>query len=211
MELGPEELRIVGSLIEKELSTPQQYPLTLNALVIACNQTSSRNPIVNYDDRLVDSTVLDLKDKGLTRIVHPSHGRSATRYRHVLHEVLGLEQQELALLGVLMLRGPQTLNELRTRTERMTTFEGEREVAQVLDSLAAREEPLVVRIPRQPGQREDRYAHLLGGAVDVQELAAAAASAPPPRASRADEVADLREEVAALRRDLDELRAQLGL
>jgi len=211
MELEPEELRVIGCLIEKELATPQQYPLTLNALVTACNQTSSRNPIVNYEDRLVEDTVLGLKDKGLTRIVHPSHGRSATRYRHVLHEELRLEQPELALVGVLMLRGSQTLNELRTRTERMATFEGEADVERTLERLAAREEPLVVRIPRQPGQREDRYAHLLGGEVDVQAVAEAAAAAPPPRASRSNEVADLREEVAALRRDLDELRAQLGL
>jgi uncharacterized protein YceH (UPF0502 family) len=212
MELGPEELRVVGCLIEKELATPQQYPLTLNALVAACNQTSSRNPIVNYDERLVESTVLGLKDQNVTRIVHPSHGRSATRYRHVLHEALYLEQEEVALLGVLMLRGPQTLNELRTRTDRMAKFDDEAAVQQTLDGLAAREEPLVVRIPRQPGQREDRYAHLLGGEVDVEELAAAAAaSAPSARASRADEVADLREEVAALRRDLDDLRTQLGM
>jgi len=210
MELAPEELRVIGSLIEKELATPQQYPLTLNALLAACNQTSSRTPIVSYDERLVESTVLGLKDQGLARIVHPSHGRSATRYRHILHEALHLEQPELALVGVLMLRGPQTLNELRTRTDRMAKFENESEVESTLDALAAREDPLVVRIPRQSGQREDRYAHLLGGDVDVAELAAAA-PAPPARATRADEVADLREEVAALRRDLDDLRAQLGL
>ena len=114
MELAAEELRVIGSLIEKELTTPQQYPLTLNALVLACNQTSNRNPIVTYDERTVESTVLGLKDRGLTRIVHPSHGRSATRYRQILHEALYLEQPELAVLGVLMVRGPQTLNELRT-------------------------------------------------------------------------------------------------
>ncbi|TMK82737.1 MAG: DUF480 domain-containing protein, partial [Actinobacteria bacterium] len=113
MELGDEELRVVGSLIEKELTTPQQYPLTLNALVAACNQTSNRFPVVTYDERTVEATVLGLKDQGVTRIVHPSHGRSATRYRQVLHEVLHLERPELALLGVMMLRGPQTLNELR--------------------------------------------------------------------------------------------------
>jgi hypothetical protein len=209
MELSPEELRVVGSLIEKELTTPQQYPLTLNALVTACNQTSNRFPVVSYDERTVESTVLGLKDKGLARVVHPSHGRSATRYRHVLHEVLRLEQPELGLLGVLMLRGPKTLNELRTRTDRMATFDSEAGVQHTLDAMAARDEPLVVRIPRQPGQREDRYAHLLGGEVDVAALAAAAPA--PARSSRADEVADLREEVAALRRDLDEIRTQLGL
>jgi uncharacterized protein YceH (UPF0502 family) len=205
VELGVEERRVVGSLIEKELATPQQYPLTLNALVAACNQSSNRFPVVAYDERLVESTVLGLKEKGLTRVVHPSHGRSATRYRQVLHEVLHLEQAELALVGVLMLRGAQTVNELRTRTERMAEFADLNEVERTLDALAARDESLVVRIPRQPGQREDRYAHLLGGELDV---APAAATPAPPRA---DQLADLREEVAALRRDLDEIRTQLGL
>jgi len=208
MELGTEELRVVGSLIEKELTTPQQYPLTLNALVAACNQTSNRFPVVTYDERTVEATVLGLKDQGVTRIVHPSHGRSATRYRQVLHEVLHLERPELALLGVMMLRGPQTLNELRTRTDRAADFADMAELERTLDGLAAREEPLVLRIPRQPGQREDRYAHLLGGEVDVSELPA---PPPSPRASRADELGDLREEVDALRRDLDELRKELGL
>jgi uncharacterized protein YceH (UPF0502 family) len=208
MELGAEELRVVGSLIEKELTTPQQYPLTLNALVAACNQTSNRFPVVTYDERTVEATVLDLKDQGVTRIVHPSHGRSATRYRQVLHEVLHLERPELALVGVMMLRGPQTLNELRTRTERMVEFADMAELERTLDGLAAREEPLVLRILRQPGQREDRYAHLLGGEVDVSEMPP---PPPAPRASRGDELGDLREEVAALRRDLDELRKELGL
>jgi uncharacterized protein len=209
MELGPEELRVIGSLIEKELTTPQQYPLTLNALMLACNQTSNRNPVVTYDERTVEDTVMGLKDKGLTRIVHPSHGRSVTRYRQVLHEALYLEPEQLAVLGVMMLRGPQTLNELKTRTERAADFADLDAVERTLDALASREEPLVVRIPRQSGQREDRYAHLLGGDVDVSEIAATAPE-PTARPSRPDDVADLREEVAALRRDLDDLRRELG-
>ena len=207
MELGTEELRVIGSLIEKELTTPQQYPLTLNALVLACNQTSNRNPIVTYDERTVENTVLGLKDKGLARVVHPSHGRSATRYRQVLHEALHLEREELAVLGVMMLRGPQTLSELKTRTDRAADFADLSDVERTVDALAAREEPLVVRIPRQSGQREDRYAHLLGGEVDVTQIEMPAS---PPRSTRSDEVADLRDEVAALRRDLDDLRRELG-
>jgi hypothetical protein len=209
LELAAEEQRIIGSLIEKELTTPQQYPLTLNALALACNQTSNRNPVVTYDERLVEDTVLGLKDKGLTRIVHPSHGRSVTRYRQVLHEALYLEREDLAVLGVMMLRGPQTLNELKTRTDRAADFADLDAVERTLDGLSSREEPLVIRIPRQPGQREDRYAHLLGGDVDVAQIQASA-PAPVARSTRADEVADLREEVAALRRDLDDLRRELG-
>jgi uncharacterized protein YceH (UPF0502 family) len=207
MELAAEELRVIGSLIEKELTTPQQYPLTLNALVLACNQTSNRNPVVTYDERTVESTVLGLKDKGLTRIVHPSHGRSATRYRQILHEALRLEREELAVLGVTMLRGPQTLNELKTRTDRAADFADLDAVERTVDGLAAREEPLVVRIGRQPGQREDRYAHLLGGEVDVTQIET---PVPAPRTSRTEELADLRDEVEALRRDLDALRKELG-
>src|SRR4029077_12620467 len=130
-------------------------------------------------------------DQGLARVVHPSHGRSATRYRQVLHEALHLEREELAVLGVMMLRGPQTLNELKTRTERAADFADLDAVERILDALAAREEPLVVRIGRQPGQREDRYAHLLGGEIDVTQIEA---PAPSPRASRSEELTDLREE-----------------
>src|SRR4051812_31460763 len=210
MELGAEELRVIGSLIEKELTTPQQYPLTLNALVLACNQTSNRNPVVTYDERTVENTVMGLKDNGLTRIVHPSHGRSVTRYRQVLHEALYLEPEQLAVLGVMMLRGPQTLNELKTRTDRAVDFADLDAVQSTLDALANRDEPLVLRIPRQSGQREDRYAPLLGGDVAADEVAAATTAAPAARASRPDDMADLREEVAALRRDLDDLRRELG-
>jgi len=209
MELGAEELRVIGSLIEKELTTPQQYPLTLNALVLACNQTSNRTPVVTYDEQLVENTVLGLKDKGVTRIVHPSHGRSVTRYRQILHEALYLEQPELALLGVLMLRGPQTLNELKTRTDRAADFADLDAVQRTLDALAAREEPLVVRIPRQPGQREDRFAHLLAG-EDPSLNMPLPSSDTGSHNRRGGEVAELREEVEALRRDLDDLRRELG-
>ena len=150
---------------------------------------------------------MGLKDQGLARVVHPSHGRSATRYRQVLNEALYLEREELAVLGVMMLRGPQTLNELKTRTDRAADFADLEAVDRTLDGLAGREQPLVVRIARQPGQREDRYAHLLGGEVDITQIAT---EVPAPRAARGEELGDLREEVAALRRDLDELRRELG-
>lgn len=231
MDLTPPAARIVGALIEKQLTTPQQYPLTLNALLAACNQTSSRNPVVSYDERLVDTTLAGLKSRGLVRFVHPSHGRSVTRYRQVLEEVLRLETPELALLAVLLLRGPQTAGELRIRTERMADFADPRQVEDVLETLAGREEPLVARLGRDPGRREERWVQLL--APDTSEdssdrterperLERAAGHAgpggddgpfsPPSPAAPplASQVAVLQAEVAALRRDLDDLIARLG-
>lgn len=122
VDLSPVEARVIGSLAEKQLTTPQQYPLTLNALIMACNQTSNRDPVVAYDDGSVETALDALKDSGLLRFVHPGHGRSATRYRQVLDERFGLDARGLSLLAVLLLRGPQTLGELRSRTERMADF-----------------------------------------------------------------------------------------
>lgn len=162
MDLDPVELRVVGSLAEKQLTTPQQYPLTLNALLLACNQTTNRDPVVSYDEALVEAALASLKERRLVRFVHPSHGRSAIRYRQVLEEVLGLDVRQLALVAVLVLRGPQTAGELRARTERMAGFEGVADVEHELEQLAARED-LVLRLPRRAGHKEDRFAHLLGG------------------------------------------------
>ena len=230
MDLSAVEVRIIGSLIEKQLTTPQYYPLTLNSLVTACNQTSNRNPVTNYDQQTVEETVLGLKPKGLCRIVHSVHNR-ATKFRQVLEEVWELEQPELALLGVLMLRGPQTLGELRSRTERMADWDDLGQVETALDRLAERDEPLVVRLPRQPGQKEARYVHLLSGPVDVEAMAAAPSdetggeaggSWSPPSASSGGglgarveqleaEVAELRDEVTQLRAWIDAIRTDLGV
>jgi uncharacterized protein YceH (UPF0502 family) len=221
--LDPVEARVIGALIEKQMTTPQQYPLTLNALVAACNQSSSRNPVVSYDDHTVDSALARLKEKRLLRFVHPSHGRSVTRYRQVIEEVVPLERTQLALVAVLLLRGPQTLGELRTRTERMAEFSSLEEVEDELDDLASRDEPLVARLPREPGRKEMRYAQLLAG--DTGAVATApevyVAPSPPPAPVEAgshdgghgslhSQVAVLRAEVAALRRDLDEVISRLG-
>jgi uncharacterized protein YceH (UPF0502 family) len=165
MDLSAAELRVLGSLVEKQLTTPQQYPLTLNALTLACSQSSNRDPVVDYDEPTVEAAVTSVKTRGLARFVHPSHGRSALRYGHALEEALGLDTRPVALLAVLMLRGPQTLGELRARSERMVRFSDLYEIQAELDALAARSEPLVVRLPRAPGQKEERYAQLLGGAV----------------------------------------------
>jgi uncharacterized protein len=177
LQLTADELRVLGALVEKQLTTPQQYPLTLNATVAACNQKSSRNPIVSYADRQVEAVLSVLKDKRVVRFVHPSHGRSVTRYRQVLEEVLGMEERQLALLAVLFLRGPQTAGELRARTERMAEFAGVEHVEEELEILAVRDEPLVTRLPREPGRKEARYAHLLAGEEDASLL-----PAPPPSA-----------------------------
>ncbi len=163
MDLSAAEIRVLGSLVEKQLTTPQQYPLTLNALTLACSQSSNRDPVVAYDEHSAEAAVTSVKTKGLVRFVHPSHGRSALRYSHTLDEAWGLDTRPLALLAVLMLRGPQTPGELRTRTERMVRFSDLSEVQAELDALAARAEPLVVRLGRGPGQKEDRYGQLLGG------------------------------------------------
>jgi len=217
---------VLACLVEKELTTPQQYPLTLNALVAACNQTSNRDPVVAYDERTVEQAVVRAKERGLARFIHPSHGRSALRYRHELAEHLGIDRRQLALLAVLMLRGPQTPGELRSRTERMAELDGIGEVEAELSALAGREEPLVLRVGRAPGQKEDRFAHCLAlastsvpaaSAPDVvsPEPGGAGAVAEPARAEAptsdvVEELASLRRELGVLRRELDELRAQLG-
>jgi uncharacterized protein YceH (UPF0502 family) len=229
--LSPEEGRVVGSLIEKQLTTPQQYPLTMNSLVLACNQSSNRDPVVDFDERTVDDALASLKTAGIVRFVHPSHGRSVIRYRQVLEERLGLDSTELALVGVLLLRGPQTVGELRSRTERMADFEGIAAVDSELDRLARRPEPLARKLPRRPGQKEERWVQLLAGPGDVEESRAVSEpedesesesglgfvdqmGAHSPASGRLaaleDEVSELRSEVQRLRADLDDLKTQLG-
>ncbi len=215
MRLSPECARVLGSLVEKGLTTPQHYPLTLNALVAACNQASNREPVVNYDEATVDAALQDLKDQRLVRFVLPSHGRSVVRYRHVLDETLGLDSRQCAILAVLLLRGPQTAGELRIRTERMSQFDSLDEVEHELDLLAAREEPLARNVGRRPGQKEERWASLLVDEVPAPQGDADGPIANPAPASTSlddihDELAALRSDVARLRHELDDLRASLG-
>lgn len=208
--LDAEEARVVGALAEKQLTTPQQYPLSLNALVAACNQTTNRDPVVAYAERDVDALLTGLKEKRLVRFVHPTHGRGVTKYRQVLEEVLHLEPDELAVLTVLLLRGPQTPGELRARTERMADLQEPGAVERVLDALASRDEPLVVRLERGPGQKEARVAHLLSGLDAAHEAAARVpAGGGGSGGSRNDErVSALEDEVQALRAELDALRVE---
>ena len=173
MELSFAEGRVLGCLVEKHLLTPQSYPLTDNALVAACNQTTSREPVVQYDVATVRLAVRSLRETGLVRTTHRT-GERADKHEHRLGEALGLSPAEVALLAVLLLRGPQTSGELRARTERMHTFGSLEEVDRVLDGLADRPEPLVVRLERQPGRKEARYAD----ALVPRDLAAPAWSAP---------------------------------
>ena len=208
MNLTPVQARIMGCLIEKEMATPDNYPLTMNALLAACNQTTNRNPVTKLEEPTVSNALLNLRAENLVRIVY-SRSNRADKYRHVLDEVLAIEPPHLALLSVLMLRGPQTASELRARTERLHPFDSQDEVDDALRELAARGEPLVARLERRPGQKESRWAHLLGG--DLAEALAGddddeADTAARP-AHRADRITALEDAVAELRADLERLQA----
>jgi uncharacterized protein YceH (UPF0502 family) len=208
VDLNPVEARVIGSLAEKQLTTPQQYPLTLNALVSACNQTSKRDPVVTYNDTTVEMALSSLREAGLLRLVHPSHGRSATRYRHVIDERFGLDARGLSVLAVLLLRGPQTIGELRARTERMADFDSLNEVEAELGRLAEGSDPLVERQPRRPGQKEERWAQLLTGDSPESNVVAdsATAATAPAVEMRSVSLGDL---VASMRADIDALREEV--
>jgi hypothetical protein len=208
VELNPVEARVIGSLAEKQLTTPQQYPLTLNALVIACNQTSNRDPVVAYDDTIVENALSSLREAGLLRLVHPSHGRSATRYRQVLDERLGLDARSLSVLAVLLLRGPQTVAAIRTRTERMADFGSLEDVGAELRRLAEGPDPLVSRMPRRPGQKEERWAQLLAGEASESNVVADSGDGATDPASAVQSVSSSDVE-ASLRADIDALREEV--
>ena len=212
-EFGPEEARVLGCLVEKEHTTPDQYPLTMNALLLACNQSSNRTPVVAYDQATVEVALAMLRERGLARVLL-SPGNRATKYRHVVDERWGMTAGEVAVLAVLFLRGPQTVNELRTRTERYHGLDELGGVDGVLDRLATRyDEPYVRRLDRHPGQREERWAHLLSGEpVDPPPGANAGVGAVrgPGAAERLgtleSEMAELRAELGTVRQELAELR-----
>ncbi|MEM7324288.1 MAG: YceH family protein [Actinomycetota bacterium] len=178
--LNAEELRVLACLMEKSYTTPDQYPLSTNALVTACNQKTSRDPVVDYSAQLVDGTLQLLRDAGWVRMIRAS-GNRAFKHRHVMDEKLGLTDQQQAVLSVLALRGAQSPGELKTRTERYHPFADLDEVEQVLGELAGRETPLVRNVGRASGQSQDRWVQLLGPAEDHE----AAATAPQPVADSA--------------------------
>ena len=234
MEVEPAEIRVLGALIEKQRTTPDAYPLTINALRLACNQSTNRDPVVDYDEGTVRAAAQRLARRGWARFAS-GHGSRAPKYRHLLDDALGLASNELSVLCVLALRGPQTPGELKQRSERMHRFADLGEVEATLERLVERE--LVARLDRRPGQKEQRYRQLLGGTEDGEQEATRTATAPAserwpaaagqrggeaaiaePRPGGAEqggsgdlaerlawverEVAELREGLSALRRDL---------
>jgi len=208
------EARVLGSLVEKQLTTPEYYPLTLNALTAACNQKSNRDPVVAYDETTIVGAVDGLRDKNLVYLYYGSNSR-AVKYKHMLPSVYELESPAVAIIAVLLLRGPQTLGELRERTGRLHEFSGLGEVQETLDELARRDDPLVTKLERQPGQKEARYAHLLSGAVEQEAVSISREGAPSPRGSSndrveklEDEVKNLRAEFASLQKTFEEFRKQ---
>ena len=189
MALSDPEVRVLAALIEKEAAVPESYPLTLNALRLACNQATNRRPVVSYDDRTVEAALLALKSVGLVRFVHPSHGGRTTRYRQTADERWHLPAGELLVLSALALRGGQTVAEIRSRIERLLPSDEAETVEEMLDSLAARSpEPLAVRLGRRSGERDDRWAAAIGS-VSTDDVAAydVAADNAVPREDTSDD------------------------
>lgn len=204
--LNQHEARVLGCLIEKQFTTPDYYPLSLHALNNACNQKSNRDPVMELDEGAVRDALRGLNDLGLAGAVSAADSR-VTKYEHRLGEAFNYNRMEYALICVLLLRGPQTPGELRGRSERLFPFESLEQVAYGLQLLMRREPPQVKVLPRQPGTKESRYAHLLCGDVDAAELPS---TAPQEESADAPRLARLEEQVAALQTDCAELRQQLA-
>jgi len=205
--LNPAEARVLGSLVEKDITTPDYYPLSLNALINACNQKNNREPVTNFDEETVRLALRNLSDKQLAGMARGAEGRVA-KYEHRLQEVYNFTRPETAILCVLLLRGPQTPGELRGRTERMHRFEDLDEVLSGLQQLMRREPPLAKALGRRPGTKEIRYAHLLSGDVEAWEPPAETASS--SYSADAERLIQLEEQVAALRSEVAELKQQMA-
>jgi uncharacterized protein YceH (UPF0502 family) len=212
MDLTNSELRVLGCLIEKEMTTPDYYPMTVNSLMAASNQKSNRSPVVDYSETEVIDAVDRLRERGLARTVH-GKGDRALKYKHVAGEVLEISTRQTALLAIMLLRGPQTLGELRSRTGRYTEFVDLADVAAELEAMAAAEEPTVAMLQRRPGEKESRYEHLLGGetAGRVDENPhdySLPLEGPSPAVDR---VAELEAELEELRARVARMETELGL
>jgi uncharacterized protein len=209
--LNEVEVRVLGSLVEKQLTTPEYYPLTLNALTNACNQKSNREPVVAFSEPTVTQAIESLREKNLVYVFYGSTSR-VPKYKHMMPEVFHLDQREVAIICVLMLRGAQTTGELKERTGRLADFTSLGEVEETLNSLSVREEqPLVAKLARQPGQKEARYAHLLAGDYVADQLIEAISleGRSAESGAKAGRLGKLEEEVVALRAEVTELRQQL--
>lgn len=209
IKLRETEVRVLGALIEKDITTPEYYPLSLNALVNACNQKTNRDPVMQVDEGAVRDALEGLQQQ---RMAGPARGADSrvTKYEQRLQEVFNFTRAEIAVLCVLLLRGPQTPGELRGRSERLHRFEALEDVQSALQKLMQREPPLARVLARQPGTKESRYAHLLAGDLWGAEAAApVVAAAAPPHSADAERIARLEEEVAELRREMGEIKDQL--
>lgn len=212
--LNAVEARVLGSLMEKQLTTPDQYPLTLNSLLLACNQKTSREPISNYESGVVQRAVSELQDRNLVAV---DYGSRAARYDQRLTRVLSVDKQTQAILTIMLLRGPQTVAEIITRTQRMAEFANPQTLEEKLQQLCAKTKPVVVHIPRQIGQREDRYMHLLCGKPDLAAIAAmqnasagASASSGRNNSGNDEQVAQLEQKVQQLETRVDLLERQVA-
>lgn len=206
--LSEVEVRVLASLVEKQMTTPENYPLTLNSLTLACNQKTSREPVVNYDEETVTTALESLREQNLVYVFYGSNSRVA-KYKHFAAEVLEVSMAEKAILCVLMLRGAQTVNEIQTRTNRMYEFSGLGEVDETLNALINRDsQKFVVRLPKQIGQKEIRYTHLLAGEPDLAALETAFTQRAErvERVGSADRIAALEQKVETLSAELQTLR-----
>lgn len=203
------EVRLLGSLIEKQIATPEYYPLTLHSLTAACNQKNNRNPVMLLTEQEVERALDSLRDKNLAYVFHGSTSR-VPKFKHVAPENLQLNPAELAVMCVLMLSGPQTVGEIRTRGSRLYEFSGLEEVDETLRGLSAREsEPLVVKLPRQSGQKDARYVHLLSGEPDLSQMEATTTEQPMRRADSV-RAPQLEEQVQALKQQVEDLARQFA-
>jgi len=202
--LNEEEIRVLGSLIEKQVTTPEYYPLTMKALVAACNQKSNRSPVVSYDEQVAESAMNGLREKKLAWVIKRADSR-VLKYGHIFSEAFHLSPEETAAMCVLMLRGPLTPGEIRSSSGRLYDFKDLAEVDDTLKRLIENEQgPLIVMIPRQPGQKETRYAHLMAGEINLDEIQYSA----PYHASPAAGLGGLEDQIAELRREIQELREE---
>jgi uncharacterized protein YceH (UPF0502 family) len=206
-QLNEVEARVLGSLVEKDITTPDYYPLSLNALVNACNQKNNREPVMSLDENAVRDALTSLQEK---RLAGPAGGADSrvTKYEHRLQEVFNFDRRETAVVCVLLLRGPQTPGELRGRTERMYRFETLDDVQSALQKLIDRQ--LVKMLPRQPGTKESRYMHLFAGDIPTEIVSSATASAPRSGGDIETRISNLENEIASLRAEVDQLRSELA-